>query len=491
MHGTSSNDNGPAHPTCYWGFGPRTSSILATSALASTSYALGAFWLGYMTMGLPVGAWIVGAVGLGTHIAFGGRVPTLNGLRSIKDLAGQTPRVFAKHTRYSIDPEHPESIHEQESGPLVYRIGNSVSKVRREIERVSRAMSTRADLIRIGVDLPQNEFESLGHAWNEASVGPASVEWSLAETGLADNGAMDSRGYDALLRRDAGGQLHLFVPVEDQSPSAWSDWSQPSALGYATVFPVRLDCEHVVLGACDLAESDVCDLVCAVAVSAAALGRTEARHTHAGRLSGRLNLDNEPKVIQAAIGKVADALLSLDADSDAYNAPVCAAAARLLLARVATRNDSLGHENRLDLARTALGVVASEPESALRFAAVQLGMGQTDEGISTLLDAFKVLRKSGQTCMADPLAFVMSEAEMGSDDPLTLGRIAAGVTLTFATAREETLGYLKDDLMDDLEASAHFSENPEGVALVKTLLERLVHASEPAQKTTRRRRKAA
>ncbi|MBY0311082.1 MAG: hypothetical protein K2W85_03340, partial [Phycisphaerales bacterium] len=74
MHSTTPSSQGSDHPINYWGFGPRTSAMLAASGLVCTAFGLGSDWLGAGFAGVPLGAWLVASAGVGAHFWAGGRV---------------------------------------------------------------------------------------------------------------------------------------------------------------------------------------------------------------------------------------------------------------------------------------------------------------------------------------------------------------------------------------------------------------------------------
>lgn len=497
MHSTSPLSQGPDHPVNYWGFGPRTSAVLAASGLVCTAFGLGSDWLGAGFAGLPLGAWVVASAGVGAHFWAGGRlrlgvVSQLLGHRSTIGRSIPTAR-----TRFVLSEEVAEAAGRQ-AGLGLARVGGTLQRATARIVR-----GTAAHTVSIGVDATDADYAAIVAAIGVTKPGGAEIDVVRANAGLIKDGPEDVRKFDALLRRTADGEFYLFVPETDAQPAAVEDWTQPGAIGYSSCFPIRLDTARVDLGEVDLGEASMGELVAAMTTVFAVLGRSPARVVGgsgvSAALGGRTTLANFAAVLEAAMDHLADTLSTVR--HVGQNTKPRAMAARVLMAAQATRGSQRSGVDRAELARGMAELLGQEPEAMLRLGAIQVACGQDDAALETFATACREIRGLNVRCATDPMVYVMSESDLGQPDALTLGRIAAGVTLMYATAAENTMTYLRDDLIEDLVATKRFAHDADGMMLMRNLTERLCRAAQPAKAAAggaggagtraRKRRKAA
>jgi len=436
MHQPSTTHNGL--PLSGPILGPRTSFTLGACALVGTSAWLGAEWLRASWLGLPVGAWLIGA-GLGAlHLHLTGRlrrdlsvgVSLSDSARAAREWAAATARragdaALAAHDRYVL--------------PAAEAVGGA-SRLR-----------TR---LRIGLDLPMSEVRAILDASAQAPDPEMGIDWVRVEAGREDQNDCRRYGLDALIRRASTGALRIAVPEHDGHDAAWHDWAVRPPLSYAAVFPTRIDPAAVTLGDLSLSDPADLDLVMRLASCAAILGRSPARLRVRDRLAGRGSQAAAAAAAPEPAGRwmleLADHVARRAADPDRTGAGAWRAAARAAQAWLVTAEPARSMEDLRRLVEAMDRFLPHEPESLLRVAAARFAAFEDEAGMETLTRAFNVLRASGYTPIADPVPFVMSEIELGSPTPLAVGRVAAGMCLMWATASPRTLEYLRADLIDDL-----------------------------------------
>jgi hypothetical protein len=448
--------------------------------MTATAYTLGASWLGTDVIGLPLGAWAVAGAALAAHMAASGAAAGLGSSRSLGRSVGRTLRAAGLDDR---------TIADGPLGTLSSATADAVAGTRRGLERLGRRLTARSGVLRVALDVTEAERTSLTRAAGELTVAGTPVEVAVAPAGLVKDGPVDCRSRDALLRRGPDGRMHLFVPADPERPAAWPDWGVEPPTGYAGLFPVRLDTSRTDLGVCDLDDPAVASLVMRLTVAAAVLGQSPARLAGpgaglAGALGGRATLANWSACVDAAMEDVAAALLAVDPSPAACESVCGRAAARVVTAWLAGHAGERLSSDRLDMARAAAKFGGGEPETAMRVAALEIGAGHGDQGVATLARAAAQLRALGAECETDPVAFIMSEAELGGD-ALAVGRIAAGVALAWCTADPDTTAYLREDLTDDLQHAPWLKGRPGDFELIESLLDRLDGRSAPGKPSRR------
>lgn len=419
--------------------GPRTSFTLGACALVGTGAWLGAEWLRASWLGVPMGAWLIGA-GLGAlHLHLTGRLgrDVSTGLslsesaRAAREWATTTARragdaALAAHDRYVL--------------PATGVVGGP------------GRLQTR---LRIGLDLPMSEVRAILDASALSPDPEMGTDWVRIEAGREDQNDCRRYGLDALIRRASNGTLRIAVPEHDGHDAAWHDWAQRPPLSYASVFPARIDTAALTLG--DLSTADPADLelLMRLASCAAILGRCPVRLRVRDRLTGRgsqaaATSGAAPAPAQRWMLELADHVARHAADPSRTGAAAWRAAARAAQAWLVTTDPARSTEDLRRAVEAMDRFLPHEPESLLRVAAARFAAFEDEAGMETLTRAFNVLRASGYTPIADPVPFVMSEIELGSPTPLAVGRVAAGMCLMWATASTRTLEYLRADLIDDL-----------------------------------------
>ncbi len=469
--------------------------MLATSGLVCTAFAMGADWLATGVVGLPLGAWLVASAGAAAH-AWSGGSANIASVRRWLSRRSTIARPIPARTRFELHETVPEHT--------LHRAGLGLAKVGNTLQRATARLVTNsaAGTVTIGVDATEADFRAIVSAIGVFKPGGAEIDVVRADAGLIKDAPDDAQRFDALLRRTSDGEYYVFVPENDAHPAAIEAWSSPCPIGYSTCFPVRLDTARMELGPCDLSDAPTCEVVCALATVAAVLGRSPARlaglNGLPSMLGKRSTLANFSSILEAGMNHLGETLGVIRHGRDQTRA--VSAATRLFMAHLATHTAGTGGEERLTAAERAARLLGDEPANMLRLGAIQVAAGKDDAAIDTFVRVCQVLRAHEARCSTDPLVYVMSESDLGQPDGLTLGRIAAGVTLMYATAPQNTMTYLRDDLLEDLESTRRFSHDPDGLMLVRTLVDRLCRSAQtraadaavPQQTPrTRRRRKAA
>lgn len=459
--------------------GPRMTTLVASCALVVTGKAMGLEWLAWPILGVPSGLWAVGMAMLFAQYR----------RQRVLEEAGQDGSGGLLSSRIEMTPLSLAALRErlpsaEQVAGLMEMVGVPAESWESAKKRVS-GLSTKIlpgtqATIRIGVDLCEADREALFRAGSEeaALLGcETPIEWVRAPSGLVADAERDLAGLDALVRRERRGDINVFIPETADRLAAWYDWATPMPLGYAAVFPPRIDAARVTLSGCDLSDEEAALSAARMTLACAMLGRTSAR-TGGRRLMGRTEL---PRLgapggpIETLMMRMGDALRSLDGCAGGRDSTpgYVRTAARVVGAWVTRSECGVADGHRAELAASAGRWVGDEPEAALRAAAMRYAVGDMEEGNRQLLGACEALRSGGRRCESDPLAFIMSEIELGEPGRTTLGRIAAGIGLLWATSPESNMAYLRDDLMDDLAHAGWLADRAGDVQALQRVVDAL------------------
>lgn len=432
-----------AVPPAPFGAGPRTSFTLCACALTATGAYLGASWLSHPWLGLPMGIWIIGASLGAYHVALTrglGRfatadLPIPTSAPSLSDAARAVRDWAASRARSA--GEYALNVHDRvvlsSAAPLV-RLHHR---------------------LRIGLDLPLSEFRAVLDAAGEFRDPDMRIEWVRIEAGRDDQADCRRHNLDALIRRASADSLRLAIPEHPGHDAAWHSWSRRLPLGYASVFPARVDAAAADLSGLNLKNPDDLTLAMRLAACGAILGRSPARLRVRDRVVGRGSLTMgptapSPELLQRWMLELAHTVQSGAADPANHSSPAWQAAARLVQAWLVSGDSGLSPDNLRRRVEAADRFLRDEPESPLRVAAACFAAYDDEAGMAALHRAHALLRARAETPAVDPLAFILSEIEVSAPKPLTVGRVAAGICLLWATASPRTLEYLRADLIDDL-----------------------------------------
>lgn len=478
--------------------GPRTLTMLWSCAGVGTAYVLGVDWLSQSVAGVPAGLWLVGgSLGLAE----------LHVRRTAARLVDRCSNgLLGGHWgRPSIDTSGhwawPRGLTGEDLrstlGVWFGREGGVEERARASESLVARLGIGSVDgiqTVRIGVDLTEREFAALVPSGNtnEWLTPDVRVKWVRVPAGQFSSTREElqqSGRLDAIVRRQAGGSVFAFFPERQGRPSAWLDWAAEQPLSYPGVFPSRFDAAQVELAGWSPKDVVQTSLARAMIVAGAVLSRTSARMKSA-RLFKDRTLDDPARaggVGDHAMRSLAAAFLDYarrpfprPTDSVA-SCGLSHAAGRLLAVWASASESTLGATDREALLIAATEGLEHEPVQVLRLSAAQIAAGQDDQGIRSFLWARRRLRTAGAECESEPLAFVQSEIELGRPGGLSLGRIAAGLTLLWATCPAERSDYLRDDVRDDLRHSGWLRGREQDLALIERVMDELVRADREDQ----------
>jgi hypothetical protein len=284
----------------------------------------------------------------------------------------------------------------------------------------------------------------------------------------------EPRHLDATIRRTHDG-LEVQTPERAGLDAAWFDWSQERPLSYPSVFPTRLDCARVTLGAGGLSiDPRVTRLLMEAAVIAS---RHPSRLSLDDRLAGRAPAWARghakttmglavatPDPLSVVLRPLADTISHLPEPRRSSAWSRCAA--RVLGAWAATTSEHVDHATRRTAAHAAMHVVGDEPQTLLRVGAVLIGEGLATDAMELLLRAARLLEGQGLDATADQVLFVQSELQTMGDSRLALGRVAAGLTLVGATIPASQLAFFRDDFLDDAAHAGILRSNEHARAIV-------------------------
>lgn len=459
-----------------------------------TGYTLGMEWLASRFLVLPLGLWIVALAMLfaqyrhqtrGTAVETAGAEDVREG-RLYERLRSPIAHLKLPSVRAAI----PSGGAVEGVLELVGVPAESTRSAKRTINSLGAKVAPAANTLRIGVDLAEIDArELIGYGLHEGNLG-VQIEWCKARSGLVADVEKDmaAAGLDVLVRRERRGDINLFVAEHPDHPAAWQEWGTVQPLGYASVFPPRVDPARVALSACDLQQARHAELAARMAIACAMLARIPGRagvgKTAFGRMlanrPGMATLIAEDGPLTIVMRRIAHALegFATGVGGPADVPGFAKAAARACSAFLTTTGSTANAEATAASVTIAAGLTGGEPEANLRVAAAHFAAGQLEPAQRALLGACESLRLSERTCDTDPLPFIMSEVEVGAPGPMALGRVAAGIALAWATAPADTVDYLREDLLDDLSHAGWLRNRPADVDLLKGVIAALEKGAE-------------
>lgn len=475
--------------------GPRTSALVGSCVAVLTAYTLGMDWLASRFLVLPLGMWIVALAVLAAQYRrqTGGADATATDAQSPAAGLRDRLRVPLAGVRRlaSVRPAVPGAAVVEGVLEMVGVPAEATRNARRTIGSLGSKVAPAANTLRIGVDLAEIDArELIAYGLHEGNLG-VQVEWCKARSGLVADVERDmaAAGLDVLVRRERRGDINLFVAEHPDHPAAWQDWGTPQPLGYASVFPTRIDPARVALVACDLQQARHAELASRMAIACAMLARVPGRagvgRSAFGRVLGsrpgmaELIADDGP--LATVMRRIAHGLegFAKAGEGASYGTPgFVKAAARACGAFLTSAAPASGADSVADSVTLAARMIGDEPEASLRAAAAQFAAGRAEQARHAVLAAWGALRLSGRVCDTDPLPFIMGEVETGAPGPMALGRVAAGIALAWATAPAGTVHYLREDLLDDLSHAGWLRSRPADVELLKGVIEALEKRSE-------------
>ena len=457
---------------------PPWAIVLAGCGLVVTGHMLGVAWLREPVLGLPAGMWFIGL--LTTLCAGPVRARLAAWVEGLMGLvgAGSVARQLDAGKQGGSDQEQTgwwptnrvASVCLDGATRVAAAIvqlawlplwGGEVSLMgdgRRRLEAWlnARALPTRP--LRVGLCLPDDEADALVNAGGSGSA--LRVEWFRMSGWDDPVGACRRHLFDAAVYHDGEGPVRI-VTLERPGLGAgvveWADLVGP--LTFGSLFPVRVDPAAVVIEGASVARvREGAGLLRALVEAAATLSRSEHRVSLADRVLGRRVTDviERPgglslwKSARSAAG-VAMERVTREATAHAESWPEAAAIGIDAASAFFVASPSMSPTERLDGLRTvaAAGVVSGK--TALRLGASSIAGLEDDEGMSWLVRADALLRDgSNEVAELDHVAFLESELSHGSDDPMGVGRAAAGICLVCASSSPEQLAFIRDDMLEEM-----------------------------------------
>jgi hypothetical protein len=295
-----------------------------------------------------------------------------------------------------------------------------------------------------------------------ASHGVMGVQWTEIEESAFHDGRLltkDGGTLDGVVRKTSTGVelLTLLRPGHDAGVQDWAKLaSSTTGGGFAQLFPLRQDCLQLTMHAND-SEIDTQDTRCARLLIEAAclLSRHPARTELGDRLSGRAADWSNTSAGQASLNAIFTALQAELEETDDLRAlsDVRQMAAHLLSQWAAT-SPTITQAQRNEVATLCADLLPGDAFATLRLAAVKLGELDDAAGMDALADAAHALKQQNNKPIAEQTPFLLAELESGMGHPLSLGRVAAGITLAAATFSASELKQYRDDLRDELRFSS-------------------------------------
>ncbi len=435
----------PNNKDMYRAPAPVASLLIASCAIVGLAYWLGATWLQNPVLAIPGGLWGVAVVfallrwgerparntwldRLRARISFG-----LSYLRQqlpaiIQPLAA-IPDRLASAARGAHD-----GWHNTEDPSLTISYGIS------ELHAPARAHATpqRNSRPRVGIDLSNHLANRLMH-----TTGAKRVEWvTLREQGLRSQELCRIHRLDAVVHQQ--GETICIAPA-DTGPlePIWDDWATPTTpISYASVFPMRTDAARVTIGDTTFADPVERDITATMIEAIVHLRHAPVRVA-------------PHRALPPASAPMRH-LASLIIDHEQTHASWSGyrAACRVLTAWLSVNPVEWSDEDILETLASCVRTLSDEPEVLLRASAVRFVLGDDASALQCIAEADTLLRSANTVCPESQLPFVQSELNMGGDDPLAFGRIAAGLCLCAATTSANELTFMRDDLLDE----ARFTE---------------------------------
>lgn len=457
---------------------PPWAIVLAACGLVVTGHVLGVAWLREPVLGLPAGIWFIGLL---TTLCTGPvRAKIAAWVEALMSLvgAGGHARELATDADGNLKTRHDgwwprnrvasvclDGATRVAAGlvqlawlPLwggeLSVMGDGRRRLEAWLER--RTLPTRP--LRVGLCLPDEEADALVGAAADESA--ARIEWFRMGDWDDPVGACRRHLFDAAVYHDGEGPVRI-VTLERPDHAAgvveWADLVGP--LTFGSLFPGRVDPAAVVIeGANTSRVREGAGLLRALVEASATLARSEHRLTLADRVLGRRVTDVIERPGGLSLWKssrstagVAMERLAREAAAHAETWPEAAAIGIDAASAFFVASPSMSPTERLEGLRALVGAGAVSGKTALRLGASNIAGLEDDEGMDWLVRADALLR-DGSTAVAelDHVAFLESELSHGSDDPMGVGRAAAGICLVCASAEPEQLPFIRDDMLEEM-----------------------------------------
>lgn len=339
----------------------------------------------------------------------------------------------------------------------------------------SPARAPGLEQLRIGLSASAREVDSMMDIAGGEPLQGSKIDWMPVEQDMTERQLLTGHRLDALVYRRRGGELVIVVPEHPTKAAGWPDWSMRMPLSYAGLFPTRVDPSCVSCGGLNLLNERDARLVTRLAEACAVLGRLEPRLSVSKMWDGRAALANMSGAggpMERSMLRLTHALAADWAELAPARPQAALAGARAASAWLASWEE-MDPKQRRGLLEVCSSIIGDEPEASFRLAAGQFAAYEDTAGLEQLSDAFRLVIASQESVASDPLAFIHAEIELGTHGPLALGRVAAGLCLLWATSNQQSLDYLRDDLIEDLRYSGRFVGQDQDQLLLREIIRRM------------------
>ncbi len=428
--------------------GPRTTAVIGASAAVLAIYAMGGEMMASTLFGFPAGVWVVMAGWGAASVATRSGAEVDDEPLTISDVD-----TIERH-RAVAAPRAAATPHASASRPAGAR-----SHANRSAQPHSIRRRRPRHEIRIAADLDRREGEALAPDPDAMLARHPIVRWGTLE----EIGAGTA---DAIVRRDPAGTVVIELLHASTEDPAWDDWSRPLPISYAGVFPSRIDPSRVTLEGADLDDPEEAALIGRLAEAA-------ARASQLARPSRAEQSPAEQESMDMVIRGIADQLVRWRREETLHETTVTRAAARVVSAWITSRDNVLPDPILRETLDLCAALLADEPGAHLRLAAGCFATYADDKGLVALLAAHGLMSQRAAIEPIDPLGFILSEIQLGEERPLTLGRVASGLALVWASSDPDRLPHLRDDVLDDLRYAGWLIGRDPDHCLLKVIMREL------------------
>lgn len=422
------------------------SFLLGTCGLVATAAYLGVDWLRTPVLGLPAGLWTIALAQVAGTVFTRNRRPTASATTPSQENSTNTQNSFATFAGRAAGAAW-EAV--RAGAKALHLNGEHFQAFEDHLSHRTERSFRRATPIRIGLDAGPETRRALTDQQSALKLA-----WATLSPSKDDQGTLRRHRMDAILSQPSSGPMRIVTVEHPEREASWYDWALPRPLTYASVFPVRVDITQLTIEEADLTDPKQATLIAALLRASAALSRTPGRLRLSDRLCGRLPTAAGSS-IRTPSGPADRAMLELvEALTDSPPTNAAKAGARAVSAWLATTDVWLDINLRRQGIENALRILGDEPEVLLRAAAIRLAMFEDDAAFAALSTAERVIRAGNHEQMGEHLAFLQAELELGLPNPLTLGRVAAGICMVCASSPRERVAFIRGDIMDDVRHSA-------------------------------------
>lgn len=491
--------------------------ILAACAVVLTAHLLGAAWLAETVAGLPSGIWVIGLVACLWNPAARRAIVTAServlaffepGASGIRQHASEaTPAPWGWWPRSAVLATFADLL-TRIAGAVVQIAwlplrGGEVSalgSIRTRVEELLCGIPWPTRPLRVGLCVPPDEAEAI-----IAAEGASRVEWFRLSAWDDPQARCRRHQFDAVAYHDGEGPVRIVTLERPGRAASCVQWSGlPAELTYGDLFPGRIDPAAVVLeGASATRVREGAGLLRALLEAAATLARCEHRLTLADRMLGRRVTDQPARLSTLALWRDARppawgvvTALARAAMGSRHQWPE---ASRLAANAASAYFVSAPGIEPADRRACLAGIVpdtAADAIAALRLAAASIGALDDDQGLALLVKADRLIR-SGQTALAplDHAAFLESELVHGTEDPMSVGRAAAGIAMVCAAIPADRIGFVRDDMVEEMAYAGWLVGRDQDRGLLMRVFQEIEHAhnakGRAARKSHQGRRSAA